>query len=170
MKIALACDHAGFALKEVVAEVIRESGHTVTDLGTDRADVPVDYPDFGAAGARSVARGAAERAVLICGTGLGMAMAANKLRGVRAAHCANEFEAEMSRRHNDANVLCLGARTSGPEVVKRVVQVWLASGFDGGRHARRVRKIAALEREACRSRREPAAAGAARKQRRKRHA
>ena len=169
MRIAIGADHAGFPLKEDLVEFLRAGGHQVVDMGTD-STASVDYPPFCAAAARAVVAGQADRAIVLGGSGQGEQIAANKVHGVRAALCHDLYLARLSREHNDANVLCLGARTSGPEVVKRVVQVWLASGFDGGRHARRVRKIAALEREFCRSRREPAAAGAARKQRRKRHA
>jgi len=145
MKVALACDHAGVALRESVELAIRAAGHEIEDLGVTRADVPVDYPDYAAPAARAVAEGRVDRAVLLCATGIGMSMAANKVPGVRAALCTSVNDAELSRRHNDANVLCLGGRTCEPAKAGEIVSVWLRSPFDGGRHVRRIKKITQLE-------------------------
>jgi ribose 5-phosphate isomerase B len=140
MKIAVGADHAGFALKQQVVVWLREAGHEVDDVGAHSAD-RVDYPDFAHQVANKVADGDAERGVLVCGSGIGMAMAANRHKGVRAANCGHEYQAEMTRRHNDANVLCIGERTVGPGLAEAVVRVFMETGFDGGRHAGRVEKI-----------------------------
>lgn len=140
MKIAVGADHAGFALKEKLVAWLREAGHEVDDVGTHSAD-RVDYPDFAHAVAEKVQGGETDRGVLICGSGIGVSMAANKHEGVRAALCSFEYQAEMSRRHNDANVLCMGERTIGPGLAESVLQMFLTTGFDGGRHAGRVEKI-----------------------------
>ncbi len=140
MKIAIGSDHAGFALKEHVRAHIEAADHEVTDVGTCSSE-SVDYPDFAAKVALAVARGEAEYGIIICGTGLGVAMTANRVRGVRAAPCTGQFAAEMTRRHNDANVLCLGGWLVTKEVAERIVDVFLATPFDGGRHVRRVAKI-----------------------------
>lgn len=144
MMILMASDHAGFELKELLAERARESGHEVVDLGPAGED-PVDYPDFAHNLARRIEEGQAEFGVLICGTGIGMAMAANRHPGVRAAVCHDAFTAELARRHNNANVLCLGGRTTGPGVAVQMLDIFLATPFDGGRHGRRVRKIETLQ-------------------------
>ena len=144
MRIAFAADHAGFALKDRLRERAAELGHDVLDLGTNGI-ASVDYPDFGAACGRVVARGEADRGVVVCGTGLGVAMAAGKVPGVRAATCHDHFTAEMARRHNDANVLAIGARVLGEGVAKDVLETFLATPFDGGRHVGRVGKIDALD-------------------------
>jgi ribose 5-phosphate isomerase B len=146
MKLAVACDHAGFSLKGEVKDALEKLGHSVEDLGTKDAS-SVDYPDFAMAVARAVRSGRAELGVLICGTGVGMAMTANKFRGVRAAVCTCEFMARMSRAHNDANVLCLGERVTGPGVARAIAEVFVSTAFEGGRHARRVAKIADAEAE-----------------------
>jgi len=145
MRISVGADHAGFEAKGALVALCRELGHGVIDEGPDSAD-PVDYPDYAAKVGRAVARGAAERGLLVCGTGMGVAMAANKVDGVRAAKCNDPEEAELARRHNDANVLCLGARTTDPSVLASTLRTFLETGFDGGRHARRVEKIMELER------------------------
>jgi len=145
VKIAIGADHAGFPLKEHVRALI-EAVHEVADKGTFSSD-SVDYPDFAANVALAVARGEAERGIVVCGTGLGVAMTANRFRGVRAAPCTGEFAAEMARRHNDANVLCLGGRLVTRELAERIVDIFLSTPFDGGRHARRVAKIDALAAE-----------------------
>ena len=137
MKIAAGADHAGFALKQEMAARLRAVGHEVLDLGTDSLD-SVDYPGFGHAAARAVLAGRAERGLLVCGTGMGMCMAANRHRGIRAADCTSVEMAVMSRRHNDANVLCLGGRLLDPETAWQITVAWLETPFDGGRHARRV--------------------------------
>jgi ribose 5-phosphate isomerase B len=143
--IALGADHAGFALKETIKAWLEGQGHRVLDVGTHTLD-SVDYPDYASAVTDALLAGAAERGILVCGTGLGMAMAANKAPGVRAAACVDAFTAQMSREHNDANVLTLGARIVGPDDALAIVRVWLDTAFAGDRHVRRLAKIAALER------------------------
>ena len=144
--IALGADHAGFTLKEVVKAWLERQGHKVLDVGTHTAD-SVDYPDYASAVADALLAGAAERGILVCGTGIGMAMAANKVPGVRAAACADAYTAQMAREHNDANVLALGARIVGAEDAIGIVRVWLETAFAGDRHVRRLAKLAALERK-----------------------
>ena len=144
MRVALGSDHAGFALKESLKETLRALGAEVEDLGT-HDETSVDYVDYARRVGEEVARGAAERGIAICGTGIGMSIAANKVAGVRAALCHEGYSARHSREHNDANVLCLGARVIGKELAVEVVRVFLSSGFSGGRHRHRVEKIAALE-------------------------
>jgi ribose 5-phosphate isomerase B len=145
MRIALGADHAGVALKREVARLLDERGIPYTDFGTDSTD-SVDYPDFAAVVGREVASGAFDRGILVCGSGTGMAMAANKVPGVRAAAPADETAARLSREHNDANVLALGERLTGPEVARDIVSTFLNTPFSGGRHQRRVDKINALDR------------------------
>jgi len=146
MRIALAADHRGHALKEKVYMLLTEQGHQVTDLGTNSAR-SCDYPDMGYKAARAVADGQVERGILVCGTGIGMSIVANKVPGVRAALCADELTAQVSRSHNNANVLCLAADAVGEERVRRIVESWLETAFEaGGRHARRVFKIGLIER------------------------
>lgn len=142
--IAIGSDHAGFQLKSLVADILRAAGIAVEDLGTDDAS-SVDYPDFAHRVAAAVAGGTAERGVLICGTGIGMSMAANRHPGVRAALCHDAYTAEMARRHNDANVLCLGARVVGEGVAEQVLRIFLETPFEGGRHQRRVDSIERLQ-------------------------
>lgn len=144
MKIALASDHAGYSKKGPVARFLRSLGHRVLDLGT-HSEESVDYPDFARAVAGRVGRGRCQRGVLICGTGIGMAMAANKVPGVRAAVIHSEWEAEMSRRYNDANVACFGQRQQTPWLAERFLKVFLATEFEGGRHQRRVEKMCGLD-------------------------
>ena len=144
MKISIGADHAGVELKDHLAELLRQEGHEVLDQGTHGSE-SVDYPDFAADVARSVAAGEAERGVLVCGTGLGVAIAANKVKGIRAATCNDLFTAAMCRAHNDANVLTLGARVVGPGVAEEIVRTFVATEFEGGRHGRRRDKIHALE-------------------------
>lgn len=144
MRIALAADHAGFELKERVREHLAELGHDVLDLGTD-GPASVDYPDLGEACARAVAAGEAERGIVVCGTGIGIAMAAGKVASVRAATCHDHYTASMARRHNDANVLALGSRVIGAGVALEAVDAFLGTAFEGGRHGRRVAKIDALD-------------------------
>lgn len=138
--IVIASDHAGFELKARVIELLHGAGCEVRDLGPADAS-PVDYPDFAHRVAGVVASGEAERGVLICGTGIGMSMTANRHAGVRAALCHDAFTAEMARRHNDANVLCLGARSTGVGVAEQVVRIFLETPFEGGRHQRRADRI-----------------------------
>ena len=143
--IALGADHAGWQLKEEIKAWLLGRNVEVTDFGTPSPD-PVDYPDYAAQVGEAVASGKAERGVLVCGTGIGMAMAANKVPGVRAAFCPDLFTARMSREHNDANVLTLGGRLTGRELALEIVEMWLRAEFQGGRHGRRLGKIAELER------------------------
>jgi len=140
MKIAIASDHAGLDFKALLGEHIEAAGHEVADLGPQSRD-SVDYPDFGKKVAKGVAGGEYDRGVLVCGTGQGMAMTANKIPGVRAAVVQDVFSARMAMLHNDARVLCLGERVVGPGLAKSLVDAWLESSFEGGRHARRVGKI-----------------------------
>lgn len=140
MRISIGSDHAGWHLKTALVRHLTELGHDVADLGTDSLD-SVDYPDFGRKVALAVAQGEAERGVLVCGTGQGMAMTANKVDGVRAAVVADPFSAGMAMAHNDARVLCLGERVVGLGVALECVDRWLGTEFEGGRHARRVGKI-----------------------------
>ncbi len=140
--VALAADHAGFALKEELATELAKAGVEFIDLGTNSTD-SVDYPDFGRAVAEAVAEGRADRGVIICGTGIGISIAANRVSGVRAAVCHDATTARLAREHNDANVLALGARIVGAEVAKDCLQAFLSTPFDGGeRHQRRVGKLA----------------------------
>ena len=138
--IVIASDHAGVDLKAQIIRVVEESGRRVRDLGpADQSSV--DYPDFAHLVAEAVAGGEAQMGILICGTGIGMSMSANRHPGVRAALCHDAFTAEMARRHNDANVLCMGARVLGVGVAEQITRVFLDSEFEGGRHQRRVEKI-----------------------------
>ena len=146
MKVAIASDHRGHAMKEKIAALLREQGHEVFDMGTNSTK-SCDYPDIGYKAARAVAGGEIDRGILVCGTGIGMSIVANKVAGIRAAVCTDELTAQISRRHNDANVLCLAADVLGDDVVRRIVRGWMETEFEGGgRHARRVAKIAAVER------------------------
>lgn len=140
MKIVAAADHAGYQLKDELVALLREQGHEVEDLGTHGA-ASVDYPDFSHRVAERVASGAAERGLLVCGTGVGMAIAANRHKEVRAVNPSDVFTAKMSRSHNDANVLCLGARVVGAGLAREIVLAWVAAAYESGRHAGRVAKI-----------------------------
>src|SRR5215468_8832994 len=144
MTISIGSDHRGFEAKQRIATLLRSLGHDVLDVGPASSD-SVDYPDFAFAVAQAVGSGEAERGILICGTGIGMCIAANKVPGVRAAPCHDDLTAEMSRRHNDLNVLCLSADMLGEKLIDRMVEIWLATEFEGGRHARRVSQIAEFE-------------------------
>jgi len=144
-KIAIGSDHAGFESKEKAKGELSALGVEVIDKGTDSLD-SVDYPDFGAAVARAVASGEVDRGVLICGSGIGVSMAANKIPGARAALCWNEETARLAREHNDANVLCFGGRFVTPDEAARMVRVFLETDFAGGRHAERIAKLSALDR------------------------
>jgi ribose 5-phosphate isomerase B len=141
VKIALGCDHAGFLLKAEVLDAVRTAGHEPIDLGTTSATDSVDYPDFAHAVARLIVEGKAALGILVCGSGVGMSIAANRHPGVRAVVCSEPYSARMARMHNEANVLCFGARVVGPGVARELVETFLASAFEGGRHARRVAKI-----------------------------
>ncbi len=147
MKIALASDHRGFDFKKHVASLLTQMGHSVMDFGTDKNSESVDYPDYGLKAARAVGSRECERGILICGTGIGMSLVANKVKGVRAAVCHNLYTVEMSRRHNDSNVLCIGADVVTEELLEQKIKLWLETPFDGGRHARRVEKIMELEND-----------------------
>ena len=138
--IAIGCDHGGFRLKATVVDVVRELGFRIEDVGTHSAD-SVDYPDFAHPVAELVANGGAHLGILICGTGIGMSIAANKHAGIRAALCADTFSARMTRAHNDSNILCLGERVVGPGLASDIVGAFLEGSFEGGRHERRVAKI-----------------------------
>jgi ribose 5-phosphate isomerase B len=146
MRIAIGADHAGFPLKEDLTAFLREEGHDVLDVGTDSTD-PVDYPAFCAAAARAVVAGEADRAIVLGGSGQGEQIAANKVDGIRAALCHDGYLARLSREHNDANVLAMGARIVAPELAREILRTWLETGFDGGRHERRLRQIEDIERE-----------------------
>jgi RpiB/LacA/LacB family sugar-phosphate isomerase len=142
--IAVAADHAGFALKEELKAWLSTLGYGVLDFGT-HSSVPVDYPDYALHVAEAVAAGSAARGVLVCGTGVGMAMAANKVPGIRAAACVDVHVARLSREHNDTNVLALGARLSDRAQAREILGAWLETAFAGGRHRRRLEKLTALE-------------------------
>lgn len=144
MKVAIGNDHRGYAPKEMIKRMLTQMGHDVFDFGTD-SDESVDYPDFAPPVCKAVVTGEADRGVLICGSGIGVCMTANKMRGIRAALCHDELTAEMSRRHNDANVLCLGGDLLGEGVMRRLVEIWMNTEFEGGRHQRRVDKMMGLE-------------------------
>lgn len=145
VRIAIGSDHAGFPLKQELKAFLEQEGHEVLDLGTD-SEEPVDYPAFCAAVARAVAEGAAERGILLGGSGQGEQIAANKVHGVRAALCNDLYTASLSREHNDANVLTIGARIVAPTLAKEIVRLWLAAPFEGGRHVRRLEEISEIER------------------------
>jgi ribose 5-phosphate isomerase B len=144
MKIAVGSDHRGFDVKRRIVTILHELGHHVIDVGPAKRE-SVDYPDFAFEVATAVSEGRVDRGILVCGTGIGMCIAANKVRGVRAAPCHDSITAEMSRRHNDANVLCLSADLLGEELIDRMVRIWLETDFEGARHARRVEKIMRFE-------------------------
>lgn len=146
MKIALGADHAGYELKDQIKQHLQKQGIDVSDEGTLSPE-SVDYPDYARAVAHDVSQQRADLGILVCGSGIGMAIAANKVHGIRAAKVDTEYEAQMSREHNDANVLTLGARILKPDEAMRIVDKWLTTQFAGGRHERRVEKIAAIEKE-----------------------
>ena len=144
--LAIASDHGGFALKQEIMAHLKDSGVEFEDLGT-YSEESVDYPVYAAKLGRAVAAGEYERGILICGTGIGISMAANKIDGIRCALCSDCYSAEMCRRHNNANVLAMGGRTLGAELAKKIVDTYLSTEFEGGRHERRVNMIMALETE-----------------------
>jgi ribose 5-phosphate isomerase B len=146
MRIAIGNDHRGYVLKQRIVSVLQKWQHQVLDVGTCSAE-SADYPDFALRVAQAVSTGEMERGILICGTGIGMCITANKVPGIRAAPCHDSITAEMSRRHNDANVLCLSADLLGDELIERMLQIWLTTDFEGGRHARRVNKIKDYEQQ-----------------------
>ena len=146
MKIAVACDHRGYSVKQRIVAQILDRGHEVLDFGTDNPK-PCDYPDYAIPASKAVALGQADRGILIDGSGIGMSIIANKIPGVRAAICHDELTAEISRRHNNANILCFAADLLGDELIRRIMDAWLLTPFEQGRHARRVEKLNQLERQ-----------------------
>jgi ribose 5-phosphate isomerase B len=147
MRIAVGADHAGYPLNERVIDELRQAGHEVTDFGTHDGSIPDDYPDYAKLIGKAVQDGAAEIGILICGSGVGAAVAANKIRGIRAALCGDTYSAHQSREHDDCNVLCLGARVTGVELALDIVRLFVAARFTGEeRHRRRVAKIAEIEK------------------------
>ncbi len=144
MRIVIASDHGGFELKEHVKGIMDQLGTDYEDLGTDSIE-SVDYPDYAFSVAHKVAKGEADKGILICGTGIGMSIAANKVEGIRAALVHDCYTARVTRQHNDSNVLCLGGRTTGFNVAEEIVKIWLSEDFEGGRHERRVQKIIQIE-------------------------
>jgi ribose 5-phosphate isomerase B len=150
LKIAVGSDHGGFLLKDVIMKYLKEKNIDFTDFGCFSKD-SVDYPDIGQAVGEAVAAGEYDKGIICCGTGIGISISANKVPGVRAALCGDCFSAKASREHNDANVLALGERVIGAELAKMIVDIWLSSEFQGGRHGRRVEKIAKIEEKYRRS-------------------
>jgi ribose 5-phosphate isomerase B len=138
--LAMACDHGGFELKEVLKNSLADSDTEILDLGVNAPD-SVDYPDKAHALANAILQGKADKGILVCGTGIGISIAANRHQGIRAALCTDPFMARMSREHNDANVLCLGGRVIGPSLAEDIVRAFLDGQFEGGRHANRIKKI-----------------------------
>ena len=154
MRIAIGTDHRGFSLRNKIAGLVTRLGHEVVDISCGGGPEAVDYPDVAASVAAKVSHGEIDRGILICGTGLGMCIAANKFPRVRAAPCHDDLTAELSRRHNDANILCLSADLLGEKLIDRMIELWLSTEFEGGRHARRIEKILEIERRIGREMRE----------------
>ncbi|MEM7457039.1 MAG: ribose 5-phosphate isomerase B [Planctomycetota bacterium] len=150
MKVSIGSDHRGVEERKCIIDAVESAGCEAVDLGTHSAE-PCDYPDVAMEVAKHVAQGDSDRGILICGTGIGVSMAANKVKGIRAALCKNVQTAELSRQHNNANVLCMGTIDFDPELVRKMIGVWLTTDFEGGRHERRVNKIAAIQLEECSS-------------------
>jgi ribose 5-phosphate isomerase B len=148
MRFAVGSDHGGFALKQVLLEVLRGRGAEVNDFGTVDGSSSVDYPDFGARVAGAVSKGEVDKGVLVCGTGIGMSIIANKFPGVRAALVTDAFMARMAAEHNDANILVMGGRISDPNEAREMIETWLDTPFEGGRHEKRLAKIAEYEKTA----------------------
>jgi RpiB/LacA/LacB family sugar-phosphate isomerase len=144
MKVVIGCDHAGYDYKARVVEELRTLGHEVIDVGTN-GTASVDYPDFGIAAGQAVASGQAERGIVICGTGIGISISANKVKGIRCALCHDHFTAQMTRLHNDANIVAFGSRVIGIEVALDIIRTFLSTPFEGGRHVNRLDKIRAFE-------------------------
>ena len=144
MKIVVGNDHRGFEAKRQIKAIITQLGHECIDIGSADSN-PVDYPDPAYLAAMAVSKKQADRAILACGTGIGMSITANKIKGIRAALCHDELSAQISRHHNDANVLCISADLTGKVLLRKMVEVWLNTEFSGGRHLRRIRKITAIE-------------------------
>lgn len=148
MKIALGSDHRGYEAKELIKSLLQRSGHEVIDFGTEESRI-CDYPDYGIPASLAVSNGQADRAVLICGSGVGMSITANKIPGIRAALCQDELTAQMSRKHNDANILCLPAMLVNDPLITRIAESWINAEFEGGRHIKRVEKMMAAEKYCC---------------------
>lgn len=146
LRIVIGSDHAGYQLKQHLAGHLRSAGHEVDDIGT-HSEESVDYPDYGAAVGRAVVAGKADYGVCVCGTGIGIGIAANKVRGVRAAVVHDATSARMARQHNDANVVCVGARLTGPQAASDAIDAFLGAEFEGGRHQRRIDEITGIETE-----------------------
>lgn len=144
MKIAVGNDHRGFEAKQQIKNIVTQLGHEVIDVGSNDSN-PVDYPDAAYLAATAVSKKQVDRAILVCGTGIGMCITANKIKGIRAALCNDELSARVSRHHNDANVLCISGDLTGEVLLRKIVEVWLDTEFSGGRHQRRIEKIAAIE-------------------------
>ncbi len=145
MIVAVGSDHRGFTAKEQIKSMITQLNHQFVDFGTDNSS-PADYPDIAFRAATAVSKGEADRAILICGTGIGMCIAANKVKGIRAALCHDELTAQVSRHHNDSNVLCLSGDMTSEVLLRKIVEIWLITEFQGGRHQRRINKISAIEK------------------------
>ncbi|HHO75801.1 MAG TPA: ribose 5-phosphate isomerase B [Deltaproteobacteria bacterium] len=145
MKIGIACDHGGYTIKDIVKEAVTRCGHEITDFGADSTE-SVDYPDYAAKALAFLSQGLCDRIVLICGTGIGMSICANRVSGIRGTLCHDAYTARMSRQHNDSNCLVLGGRVTGPAVADDIVEVWLKTPFEGGRHQERLNKIDKLMR------------------------
>jgi ribose 5-phosphate isomerase B len=146
MRVAIGSDHAGLEMKNEVISVLKAMGHEYQDFGTDTPQ-SVDYPDFGETVSQAVSEGKADRGILICGTGIGMSIVANKFRYIRAALCNELFSAKMSRLHNDANILVLGGRIIGKDLATEIVKIWMVTPFEGGRHENRLKKIQLIEKK-----------------------
>ncbi len=144
MTVAIACDHSALDLKQLVKDQLTDMGIDYVDFGTDTAD-SCDYPIFAARAAKAVASGECDRGIVICGTGIGMSIVANKVKGIRCALCSEPYSAKLTRLHNDSNMLAMGARVLGPEIARMIVEIWLTTPFEGGRHQRRVDLITAIE-------------------------
>ena len=144
MKIAVGCDHAAYELKEAIKEKLTREGHEVLDMGCDSTE-SVDYPKYGHAVGRAVASGEAERGIAVCGSGIGISIACNKVPGIRAALCTSVEMAEMCRRHNNANVVCMGARMISQELAFDIIDTWMTTDFEGGKHLRRINEIEDLD-------------------------
>ena len=144
MKIALGCDHGGYGLKCEIVKLLEAKGYEYQDFGCYSTE-SCDYPEFGEGAARAVASGECDKGIVICTTGIGISIAANKVAGIRCAHCADSLEAEMTRRHNDANMMAIGAGFTGKNMAERMVEVFLTTEFEGGRHQRRVDKLNAIQ-------------------------
>ena len=144
MKIVIGCDHGGYELKEILKPYLSQKGYELVDFGTN-SEASVDYPDIAASVCSSIQKGECERGILICGTGIGMSICANKYKGIRAALCGDCYSARMTRQHNDSNILCLGGRVTGPELAKMIAEIWLSEEFIGMHHSARLDKIKSLE-------------------------